>query len=306
MAKVNNFEYAKIFSNQLDQQIIHEATSGWMEANAGQVKYNGGNEVKVPTISTQGLADYDRDHGFERGAVTMTWKTYEMTQDRGRSFMVDAMDVDETNFVATAGAIMGAFQREQVVPEIDSYRYSKLAKIAKDASQAKETFTPDASNIIGQLTEDIANVQDVIGEYADLVITMPTDIAGVLTGAEGITRFINVGDFAKGALNFKVKTFNGIPIIVVPSARMFNEYTFKNGKSGQAEGGIEKAGSAKKINWLITARTAPIAISKTEKVRIFAPDTNQVADAWKLDYRKYHDLWVLESKKKAIYVNTGA
>jgi len=45
-------EYAKIFQKELDQQIIEGATSGWMEDNAGQVKYTGGNEVKIPTIST--------------------------------------------------------------------------------------------------------------------------------------------------------------------------------------------------------------------------------------------------------------
>ena len=42
-----------------------------------------------------------------------------MTQDRGRKFQLDAMDVDETNFVATATSVMNVFQEEKVVPEID-------------------------------------------------------------------------------------------------------------------------------------------------------------------------------------------
>ena len=50
-----------------------------------------------------------------------------MTQDRGRSFNLDAMDVNESNFIATAGNVMGEFQRTKVVPEIDAYRISKLA-----------------------------------------------------------------------------------------------------------------------------------------------------------------------------------
>ena len=58
---INTLEYAKIFSQTLDRQMLAEATSGWMEANAGQVKYSGGNEVKIPMISTSGLGDYDRD-----------------------------------------------------------------------------------------------------------------------------------------------------------------------------------------------------------------------------------------------------
>ena len=117
---INTLEYAKIFQSQLDRQIVEGATSGWMEDNTGQVKYSGGNEVKIPTISTQGLGDYDRDNGFVRGAVTLSYETYKMTQDRGRTFSLDAMDVDESNFIANAGSVMGVFQDEHVIPEIDS------------------------------------------------------------------------------------------------------------------------------------------------------------------------------------------
>ena len=51
---------------------------------------------------------------------------------------------------------------------------------------------------------------------------------------------------------------------------------------------------------------APIAVSKTDKVRVFTPDVNQKADAWKIDYRKYHDLWIPKNRFAAIRVNTGA
>jgi len=44
----NVLEYAKIFMQELDKQVVAQATSGWMEANAGLVKYNGGDEVKIP------------------------------------------------------------------------------------------------------------------------------------------------------------------------------------------------------------------------------------------------------------------
>ena len=93
-----------------------------MEVNSKLVQYNGGNEVKLPSIVMDGLADYDRNIGYVDGAVTLTWDTYKLTQDRGRKFQLDAMDVNETNFVATAGTVMGEFQRTLVIPEIDAYR----------------------------------------------------------------------------------------------------------------------------------------------------------------------------------------
>ena len=145
----NTLEYAKIFQPALDKQVVQEATTGWMELNSNLVKYNGGNEVKLPDIVMDGLGDYDRANGFVKGNVTLTWKTYSLTQDRGRTFSIDAMDVDETAFVATAGTVMGEFQRVQVVPEIDAYRYSKLATLAIGAGQTRSiaiTSTNDTTN----------------------------------------------------------------------------------------------------------------------------------------------------------------
>ena len=47
---INTLEYATIFQQALDKQMEQALTSGWMDQNAGQVKYTGGNEVKVPKV----------------------------------------------------------------------------------------------------------------------------------------------------------------------------------------------------------------------------------------------------------------
>ena len=124
---INTLEFAKNLQQSLDKQMLVGATSGWMESNAQNVKYSGGDTVKMPEISIGGLAKYDRDNGFNQGAVTLKYADYKLTQDRGRTFMLDAMDVDESNFVASAGNVMGEFQRTQVIPEVDAFRYSKIA-----------------------------------------------------------------------------------------------------------------------------------------------------------------------------------
>jgi hypothetical protein len=40
--------------------------------------------------------------------------------------------------------------------------------------------------------------------------------------------------------------------------------------------------------------------------KVFDPDTNQEKDAWKFQYRLYHDAFAYENKVKGIYVHTGA
>lgn len=53
---INTLEYAKIFQTELDKKIEEQLTSAWMDANAGQVKYTGGDEVKIPKISSSAWA----------------------------------------------------------------------------------------------------------------------------------------------------------------------------------------------------------------------------------------------------------
>lgn len=293
---INTLEYSKIFQTELDQQMIDESTTGWMEENAGQVKYTGGNEVKIPTITTQGMGDYDRDKGYVQGAVTLTYQTFQMTQDRGRKFILDAMDVDETNFVADAGAVLGEFQRANVIPEIDSYRYSKIFALAKAKSRAIEGYTPVKQTILEKLLADVAAIRDIF-TAAELVITMSPLTAAILNAALEGSRRLNMIDFKQGNISTRVKSIDGMPILEAPSSRLKTIYKKNDGKTvGQEAGGLVPDTSAKDINWIICPKKSPQAVSKQDKVRIFTPEENQSANAWQIDYRRYHDLWIPEKR----------
>lgn len=291
---------------KLDQAVIIGATSGWMEANAGEVIYNGGDEVKIPTMTTSGLADYDRDNGFVQGGITLKYNTYKMTQDRGRTFQIDRMDVDESGFVATSANLIKTFQTQQVIPEIDSYRYSTIADIAIKANQS-EAINLTADNALTKIREHIRVVQDIVGDDVPLILTMSTKTRALIEDSPKIGKSIDTANFKQGGMNFKVKSLDESVIKIAPSSRLKTKFEILDGTtSGQEAGGLKAAADAKDINWIITPQRVPIAISKTDKLRVFEPDTNQKADAWKIDYRKYHDLWIKESDKKIIFVCVGA
>lgn len=291
----NNIETVTLFQAACDRQLIEGSTSGWMEANAGQVKYSGGREIKIPTLSTDGLGDYDRNSGYPRGKVALSYQTKQMTMDRGIQFLLDHIDVDESGFIANATAVMSTFQSENVIPEVDAYRYSTLCKYIANAGNS-ESYTPVASTILNKLKNDMTKVQDKCGT-ADLVIIMPYTVADILDSTDKLQRQINVGTFRQGTVDLAVKTFNGSPIIRVPSARMYTDYTFNSGENAF---GFVKTDEAKLINWIICPRTAPIAVSKTDGVKIFDPNTTQGADAWTIEFRKFHDLWVKDKQLDAM------
>lgn len=290
---VNTIEYAKVFQAELDKQIIQQSTSGWMEDNAKLLQYNGGADIKIPKLEMQGLADYDRSDGYTDGAVTFGFETFTMKMDRNRRFRLDSMDVNETNFVLSASNVMSEFQRTKVIPEIDAYRYSKLAAAAAITS----TYTAAASTVLSKLYEDITNVQDVGGD--GLVIVISRKIYSLLTTNDKIKFNIDTGNFTQGKVDMAIKLIDGIPLLPVPSARMKSEYTF----NADGEGGFTPTDSAKAINWIVCPKSVPIGISKTDNVKIITPELNQFADAWDIDYRKYHDMFVPDNKKAAIAVS---
>jgi hypothetical protein len=67
-------------------------------------------------------------------------------------------------------------------------------------------------------------------------------------------------------------------------------------------GGYTTSGQA--INFMIIHPSATLQVVKHVVPRVFSPQVNQEADAWKFDYRIYHDCWVLNNKKKGIYVHS--
>lgn len=306
---INTLEYAKIFQTQLDRAAERDALTGWMEGNAGQVKYSGGNEVKIPKISVQGLANYDRDEGYTQGAVTLSYETLTMTQDRGRKFQLDSMDVDETNFVATAGAVMGEFQRTQVVPEIDAYRLSALATKAIGGAHADEMVeygyeakaNTSTNDVLRHFKTGVAKIRArgyngaLVAHIDDLVLLeLELELAGRL---QNVT-------WSQGGINTTVPAVDGVALIATPSNRLYTSITVNDGKTeGQKEGGFSKGSTAKSINFEIMPVDTPIAVSKQDKMRIFDPQTNQKADAWAMDYRRYHDLWVKDNAVDSIYVS---
>lgn len=289
----NSIAYAEIFQQILDEQIVQESVTGWMDAQG--VIYDGGKTVKIPKVSMSGLGDYSRATGYAKGAITLTYEQKTMTQDRGAQFILDQMDVNETNFVAEATRMLAEFQRTQVIPEVDAYRLSALATAAP-AANVESSYTPNASTILAKLA-----AATKIGDE-NAVIYMSPDALEALEVAVGANNISSV-NFTQGGFDQRVPAFNGRPIIKADQSRLVTAITTKN-ISGNDNGGWEKATGAADINFMVVPRYAPIAVDKLDEPKIFEPAQVQDYSGWLIDYRRYHDLWVADNKKVGIYVNT--
>lgn len=288
----------------LYKQYYQMATSSWMESNAIGVDYTGGKYVTMRDIDMDGLGDYDRNLGYPRGNVTGTKKQFEMTMDRGREFLFDVADVDETGFLLTAATAMTEFQKRYVIPEIDAFRYSKIHKIlsTEAAGNIKADAIP-AADITDLLADDLAKLRDVYGNVPFVII-----MSGITQGYFGkdFERSLDVVNFMKGDIRTKVKALDGDPFTLVPSAQLKTSYDYLDGITpGKTKGGFAPSAGAKDVKWIITPADGPIAVAKIDKSRVFSPDEYQSAHAWKTDYRMFHDLWMKPDAVKATLIRTG-
>lgn len=307
----NYIEEAKIFQTELDKAAIEGATSGWMEQNASLIKYDGGDEVKIPRLDMDGLGDYTDT--FPDGGVKLQFETKTMEMDRGRRFIIPETAVENSKAILTMSSLMGEFQRTKVIPELDAYRYSKIATTAIENNHSS-IYTPSENDILKKLYYDIAQVQDVVGDIP-LIITMNSMVAAILDCSATISKKLDIVDFKQGNVQLKVSSLNSqFPIIRAGTSRMKSAYTFYDGRTAsdgvagspspdQTVGGFAPAIGAKDVNWIITPQNAPLAVSRTDKMRIFDPETYQPSRSWATDYRKFHDLWIKHNSIQSIFVS---
>ena len=297
---INTLEFCEKLTGELDKLFVQGPVTGFFTDNVLRSKFVGAKTVLLPEMELSGLGDYDRDTGFIKGTVTVSNRPYTLTMDRARSFQLDREDEDETGIAGLAGQVLGEFVRTKVVPEVDAYCLSKLAGLA--ATNGQTVSGNPETDAISMFHEACAAVQNEVGFEEELVCFVNPTMWTAIQNSPELSRQITVSDFTKGDAHLQVKSINGVAILPVADGRMKSAYTFLDGAtSGEEAGGFTPTGTAKSIGMLVMPKKGASLVKKTERVRTFAPDQNQSADAYKFDYRTYYDLIVRNSAVKSVY-----
>ena len=94
---------------------------------------------------------------------------------------------------------------------------------------------------------------------------------------------------------------------LVPQTRFYTAIELKDGTTtGETAGGFAKATAGKDINFMVIHKPATIQYQKHVVSKIFSPDENQDADAWKFSYRAYGLTDAYENKVAGIYLHNKA
>ena len=288
----NSIALAQKFLPILDEVYKREALTSRLDAANGEIQWIGADTVKLFKTSVPGLGNYNRSTGYPHADLTSTWETLQLTKDRGVDLIVDRMDNEETLGMAF-GTLVGEFMRTQVVPEIDAYRFAVYAANAGTKANADITVgTTDVPALIAT-AEQVMGDAEVPREGRILFIS-ETAYNGL---QNKITRYLD----NQSAVSRMVESYNGMEVVRVPKGRFSTAITLYDGSANF--GFVPTASTGYEINFMIVHPSAVKNAVKLALPKIFSPDENQSADAWKFQYREYHDAFVLANKVNGIYLH---
>jgi hypothetical protein len=115
----NSISLASKFLPLVDQVYKQDSRSAILDTANEYVRFDGANSVKIYNLSILGMGDYSRNAGFVNSDVTGTWQEYTLTADRGRSYMLDVLDNEDT-LGLSLGNLLNVAEREHIIPEVDA------------------------------------------------------------------------------------------------------------------------------------------------------------------------------------------
>jgi hypothetical protein len=300
MPPANTIGLASKYLPVLDEVYKRGSLTSIFDTAENRVNWIGAKTVSLFDFDPVGMANYDRDEGFVTGNITAGWKPYQIEVDRGRSYQIDMMDNEETLGMAVASAL-SEIERVEVIPEVDAYRFAKWAGTTGVSTGTAATIVPGTTDVAGLI--DTAEAQmdnDEVPYEGRILYVSPLAYMALKGNIE--RRIINSED----NVNTNVEFYDDMRIIRVPQARFQSAITLAAPTTAAGVGGFAPATGAKAINFMIVHPSAIMQVMKHRLVRVFSPEQNIEADAYRLNFRFYHDTFVKANKVKGIYVQTEA
>ena len=244
-----------------------------MDIEAPKVQFIGSNVVKLPKITFgAGLGAYSRETGHVANDMTLAWDTLTLTQDKGNKLMLDRMD-DEEGLASNLVPYMNEYIRTIVVPAVDTYRFSKLVS----GAGTTVALTSTSALIVSQIEAAFQTFQENEVDLDGLVLYLNPTSFNLLNNASTIAKYFTYG-VSDGAIDNRIAYFNGAKIVVVPASRLGADTQF-----------------------ILVQPKSVTAIVKHNPASFFAEGSIPGFDGSEIDYRLYHDIFVIANKNKGIY-----
>lgn len=293
---MNSVNYAQQYSQALAQAypyVLHFAALRNTE-NDSRYKWVNGDTIQIPTLTTSGRTDGDRDSiETAKRNYSNSWEPKTLGNHRQWSTLVHPLDVDETNQVASIQNITKTFNEEQKFPEMDAYLVSKLYTDWAAAGGKADTTVLTVENVLLTFDAWMEKMDEARVPKSGRILYVRPAIKTMLKNAKELTRVIQNGD---ENIRRAVASLDEVKIESVPSVLMKTVYDF-------TEGWKEGTG-AKQINMMLVHPSAVITPEKYAFAQLDAPSAGSNGKYVYFE-ESYDDVFLLNNRKDAIQFNVN-
>ena len=294
MAALN---YATQYQQALEREFPYVLYFGHLFAtpNNGRYRWVNSRVIEIPTITTTGRVDGDRDTiGARKRNFDNSWTPLTLENHRTWQTLVHPRDIDETNQVASIGNITRVFNEEQKFPEMNAYCISKIYNdwIAKGKTPSEVVLTTE--NVLLEFDNMMTQMDNDRVPRAGRILYVTPETRTLIQNAKTIYRTIDIGSRSQ-ALQRAVTSIDEVEIPEsVPKDMMKTLYDFTEGWK------VED--TADQINMVLIHPMAVITPVTYEFAQLDPPSAGSQGK-WDYFEESFEDVFVLPNKVNAIAFN---
>ena len=303
---IGDLNYADQYQRTLEQNFPYVLNYGALYAspNNGKYRWLDSKTIEIPSISTTGRVDADRDTiAFAQRNYQNAWVPKTLTNERKWSTLVHPRDIDETNMVATIGNITQVFNEEHKFPEMDAYLISTTYDLWTKAKNP-DTGELHVADTTALTTANILSVFDSLMLKMDngrvpgngRILYVPFEVLNILKEADKISRSMDITS-GPNAIDRRVNRLDQVEVIGVPSTLMKTLYDFTED--------YEIDDKAQQINMFLVHPSAIITPVSYTFSRLDAPSA--MSEGKYVYYEEsFEDVFILDNKSNAIQFNVSS
>ncbi len=291
--------YATNYQQALDQAWPYVLNYGALYAtpNNNRYKWTGAKTIEVPTISTKGRVDADRDtislaqRNYDNSMTPLTLANF-----RKWSTLVHPQDIDETNFTTTIANITQVYNEEQKFPEMDAYCVSKIYSDWAALGKTANTTVLTEENVLDVFNTLMLEMDNKRVQQGGRILYITPEVKRMINMNKQIIKAVEVSR-ASGRINTDVTGIDQVQIVSVPPELMGTVYNFTQG--------WEKGAGWQQINMMLIH---PLSVITPVKYSFSQLDPPSAGSEGKYVYyeESYEDVFVLKNKADAIQFNMAS
>ncbi len=191
--------------------------------------FDGAKTVKLYKVNTAEMNDYGRNgatggNWSRYGAVKdleATCETATLKKDRSFTFVIDALDENQTLGSLSGATALARQLREVAVPEVDTYTYGVMCANAGTKPEAVELTT---ENIYDEIIKASAALDNALVPETGRVLTVTPDVYLLMKKCKDITMETEIGNDMR--IKGVIANLDGAQVIKMAASRLPKGFGF--------------------------------------------------------------------------------